>query len=365
VLPDDARKPPGALSVGDHELGWLDALKGIAILAVVIDHGFIVDDYVVWKHLYFAVSWFIFLAGVSNTHSARRRCFRPLKDSLPFWRKRAGALVGPYLAASGIAFLVLDPRHPSAGMFFDRLALFNGLPQLYFVPLLLQLLALFPILFAALYLFGWLGRAAVALTIIPVAAVLSRLVTFPWVLGAHYLFGASFLYLFVLGMLAEPYLSARRPKPAVWLACAVPLFAWAERLNLSTNGDLMTHPPSNVLVLYAVALALVCYALCCQFAGSLPVRAAAQLGRRSFDIFLYHYLFLLPILQFRNHAWTNRLPVLDGQLVLMAAAIPIAVAGSILTARGLTGLRLSFGRLLAVYPLGDGPAVSVEQRAAE
>jgi peptidoglycan/LPS O-acetylase OafA/YrhL len=95
------------------------------------------------------------------------------------------------------------------------------------------------------------------------------------------------------------------------------------------------------------------------------VRAAAQLGRRSFDIFLYHYLFLIPILQFRHHPWTSRLPLLDGQLVLMAAAIPIAVAGSILTARAVTGLRLSFGRWLALHAPADGPRLSLDQRAAD
>jgi peptidoglycan/LPS O-acetylase OafA/YrhL len=324
---------PRAVTPSQLTLDWLNALKGIAILAVVLDHAFIVDNYLLWKHLYFSVSWFIFLTGVSNTHSALRCGFRPLRDALSLWRRRLGTLLPAYLAASALAFVFLYAGHVSATSFLRELLLFHSLPPLYFIALLLQLLAIFPVLFLLLYRSGWLGRLTVAAVIIPVAAVLSHAITFPWVLGAHYLFGASFLYLFVLGMALAPLLAADRPRPLVVLACSLPLLACAEAINLATDGELMTHPPSNLLVVYSLALLGLAYALCRLFAGSAVVRFFSLLGCRSLDIFVYHYLWIAPFLHFRQIPWTDRLPYAWGQVVLMVAAVPLAIAGSLLTAR--------------------------------
>jgi peptidoglycan/LPS O-acetylase OafA/YrhL len=314
-------------------LEWLDALKGIAIAAVVLDHAFIVDDYLLWKHLYFSVSWFIFLAGVSNTNSARRRGYDPAHDTFGLWRRRVRSLIPPYLFVSVLAALLFDRGHTAVGTFARDLVLFHGLPPLYFIALLLQLLALFPLLYWALYRAGRLGRSLVAITVVPVAAVLSHSVTFPWVLGAHYLFGASFLYLFVLGMLAEPFLSSQSMHPFVWLALGAIVFLPAERLNVATNGILMTHPPSNVLVAYSVGLLSIGYACSRLFARTLPARVARLLGRRSIDIYLYHYFFLIPILPFRHVAWMKAIPFVWGQVTLMLIAVPVAIGGSLIAAR--------------------------------
>lgn len=354
-VPVDAGEAPRALPTTGSSLRWLDALKGIAVLAVVLDHAFIVDDYLLWKHLYFSVSWFIFLAGVSNTYSGRRRGFDLRQDTIRLWKRRLATLLGPYLLASAVTYVALDFRRTSLQSFLRQLVLFHTLPPDYFIALLLQLLVLFPILFVLLYRAGWKGRLAVAVTIVPVAAVLSRQVTFPWVLGAHYLFGASFLYLFVLGMLLEPALTSGRIHPLVWLGLSLPLFVWAEGVNVATNGAVMTHPPSNVLVIYAVGLIGTCYAACRLFGQSAPVRLLALLGRRSLDIFLYHYLFILPILQFRDTAWTARLPFVWSQVVLMVATVPMAIVGSILAARAGSALVLTLtgwlSRALRIYQL--------------
>jgi hypothetical protein len=62
------------------------------------------------------------------------------------------------------------------------------------------------------------------------------------------------------------------------------------------------------------------------------VRGAAALGRHSLSIFLYHYLFLIPFLQFRHHPLTNGPRLVEAQALLTTAAIAAAVAGSMLTA---------------------------------
>ncbi|HZQ35060.1 MAG TPA: acyltransferase family protein [Dehalococcoidia bacterium] len=313
-------------------LEWLDALKGVAIAAVVFDHAFIVDDYLVWKHAYFAVSWFIFLAGVSNTLSARRRGFTGAADLHAFWQRRLRSLLGPYLWITLIAVLLLNPHALTPATFGRRLLLANAQPQLYFVPLLLQLLLVFPLLDVALYRCGWWGRGAVLAGVLLVGPLLSSRITLPWTLGAHYLLGASFLYLFVLGMLAAPLLqraSARHsPLAAVCLLVAV----LGERALLRSGGFMMTHPPSNAMLPYTVALLGLTYAGCRLFSGSAPVRLLAALGGRSLDIFLYHYLFLLPFLQYRDPARARALGVPHAQAVLVAVAIPTAIAGALLLA---------------------------------
>lgn len=311
-------------------MAWLDALKGIAILAVVLDHAFIVDDYLLWKHLYFSVSWFIFLAGVSNTYTARQRDFDPRRDTASLWRHRLSGLLGPYLSVSVIAYALVDARAWTFGRYLRELLLFHTLPPLYFIALLVQLLAVFPLLFALIYRWGWKGRLALASAIVPVATIVSPRVTFPWVLGAHFLFGASFLYLFALGMLLQPHLTSGRIPPLAWFACGLPLFFWAESMNLDTGGVLMTHPPSNVLVSYSVGLLLIGYAAARLLEGWIGMRWLCILGRRSLDIFLYHYLFILPILPYRHATRLGPLQPVYLQLLLMALAVPCAIAGSLL-----------------------------------
>ena len=338
-LPTNSHPP----SPARNTLAWLDALKGVAILAVVLDHAFLVDNYVLWKHLYFSVSWFIFLAGVSNTTSALGRGFQARRDTFGLWRRRVATILPPYLAASLLALVFIYIGRQPLSVFAHEFFLFHTLPPLYFIALLFQLLLVFPLLFVLLFRAGWAGKLLVAASIVPVAAILSHRITFPWVLGAHYLFGASFLYLFVLGMLLAPRLVQERPHHLVWIAAGILLFAVGEWQNLSTGGELMTHPPSNVLVIYSTGLLAIAYGLSRRYAGSGVVLALGWLGRRSLDVFVYHYLFLTPFLALRHTRWMPELPIVWDQLIPMVIAVPLAIAGSLVTgamvARALRSLR--------------------------
>ena len=201
----------------------------------------------------------------------------------------------------------------------------------------------FPLLFVLLFRAGWGGKLLVAASIVPVAAILSHRITFPWGLGAHYLFGASFLYLFVLGMLLAPRLVQERPHHLFWIAAGMLLFAVGEWQNLPTGGELMTHPPSNVLVIYSTGLLAIVYGLSRRYAGSGVVLALGWLGRCSLDVFVYHYLFLTPFLALRHTRWMPELPIVWDQLIPMVIAVPLAIAGSLVTgamaARALRNLR--------------------------
>jgi peptidoglycan/LPS O-acetylase OafA/YrhL len=319
-------------------LEWLDALKGIAIIAVVLDHAFIVDNYEVWKHLYFHVSWFIFLAGVTNAYSARRRRFDSMGEVFAMWRRRISNILPVYLVASILAFVFIYAGRESGHAFARDFLLFHTLPPLYFIALLIQLFLAFPIFFFLWYRLGLLGRFSVCLATVIIASCLSQAITFPWVLGAHYFLGGSFLYLFVLGVVAEPILIEKRPSLWLLLALGLPLLAGAEWVNLRSEGDLMTHPPTLLQIEYAAGSLLLCYVVCRLFVGRLPMRYLSRIGRRSLDVFAYHYLLILPILRFRHSEWTHRLPFVQGQIVLMAITVPGAIAGSILIGRLVSSL---------------------------
>jgi peptidoglycan/LPS O-acetylase OafA/YrhL len=323
----------------DHRsLEWLDALKGIAIIAVVLDHAFIVDNYEVWKHLYFHVSWFIFLTGVANAYSAQVRGFTSWSEILAMWWRRISKLVPPYAAASALAFIFVYAGRQSITSFGKDLLLFHTLPPLYFIALLLQLLVAFPIIFLVWQRYGWIGRIIVCVASIIFAQLLSQFVTFPWVLGAHYLLGGSFLYLFVLGIAIQPMLTNKQFSPLFWVVIGLPILVAAEWVNLISDGDLMTHPPTFLQIAYSLGSVLLCYAVCQLLAGRLPIRFLSRIGRRSLDIFAYHYLLILPVLQFRHAEWTHQLPFVQGQLLLMAIAVPLAIAGSILIGRCFSAL---------------------------
>ena len=331
---------------GSGPIVWLDALKGIAILAVVADHAFIVDNYLDWKHLYFSVTWFVFLAALTNTISARQRGLSGRSAVLALWSRRLKSLLVPYLAASVLGYLVLSFPHYSLTQLGRELLLFHALPPLYFVALLLQLLAVFPALYWLIYcLRPWGILLALGISV-AIVELLSQRLYLPFVLGAHYFLGGTFLFAFLLGMLVAPAMVAGAPRFRAWITLCLPAFVWAEYVLITTNGALMTHPPTNIQLVYSISLLGICYAALSAFPDAAITRLLAYLGRRSMEIFLYHYIFLLPILAYRHTAWTGRLPLVQGQLVLMAVAIPGATVASILAAAVLRAV----GRALLEEP---------------
>ena len=62
------------------------------------------------------------------------------------------------------------------------------------------------------------------------------------------------------------------------------------------------------------------------------MKALRLLVRKSLDILPYHYVFLIPFLHFRYHAWTHLLSMRDNQAVVVAVAIPATVGASLFAA---------------------------------
>src|SRR3989344_5946245 len=93
---------------------WVDVLRGIAILAVVLDHAFFLypqfRNTVVWSHTYFSIPWFVFLSGVTNTLSAKGKTWVFPRTHLLFVLKRFSLLL-PYILAALISYVLLNYRN--------------------------------------------------------------------------------------------------------------------------------------------------------------------------------------------------------------------------------------------------------------
>jgi hypothetical protein len=126
---------------------WIDILKGIAIIAVVVDHaiGLNVQFYVSYieKPLFFSITWFIFLTAVNSNYSIQKITASFLHRTLIFWRKKLNLILA-YIIASILILIINDQQIPSLSLIVNTLFLFNAeLPYYYFF-ILFQLYFIFP-----------------------------------------------------------------------------------------------------------------------------------------------------------------------------------------------------------------------------
>lgn len=313
----------------EERSSWIDILRGIAIIAVVLDHVMYMFPTLrsesLWHHTYFSVPWFIFLSGVANTHSAKRK--EP-QHFIPFylgflWR-RSNILVA-YLFASMVSYGVVHKGQIDSAELLTQLRLFSAQPTYYFINLLTQLYLIFPLLY-------WLlkrahPRAVVAGTVLIAGAAwgLQVMGQPPWPFSpAGRLFGSIYLVVFWLGMVA-----GRFGIPTHWFVWfgALEVFVFTEWALNATQGYFLGLTPTVPFILWAMSLLIVVYlVLRVLRAAQLRIPHAWQslkiLGRYSVWIYLYHYLILLLLLQSMPQLpW---LAALFGAL-LVGLAVPLVV----------------------------------------
>ena len=127
-----------------ERIGFFDFLKGVAILAIVAIHATTVFPEYAWANsfLWFAVPLFIFSTG----YLLARRYAKPAADYYRSFAKRVALPYVIFCLAVGIAAAVLNARFDAAAFSVDvLLGRFNG-GALYFIPLIIQLYLLFPLL---------------------------------------------------------------------------------------------------------------------------------------------------------------------------------------------------------------------------
>src|SRR3989338_5582507 len=137
---------------------WIDWMRGIAISAVVVDHIFFIYfqmriDFV-WQLLYFSITWFVFLSGVTAYISFSRKDFHlTFRSLLGYWGRRMSDLVLPYIIVSGMVYFFGHADTFDIKDFSSQELLFSIQPTYYFVNLMLQLSVIAPFLYILLRFF--------------------------------------------------------------------------------------------------------------------------------------------------------------------------------------------------------------------
>lgn len=249
---------------------WLDFLKGLAIVAVLVDHLYnLYKNPLVQYHTSYSVAIFIFLAGITSAMTLSRH------NTFQFYKKRLVSIIIPYTIATII--LCLFFKKP----FFLSLINFNAAGPLYFIAFFMQLILIAPLLNKLNYLF---------LPLIYILAFsLNRFhFTNLWG-GGEFLFGGSFLFLFFLGMIFYKNIHLFKPK-IIYSILSLIILISLEYFKLMPA---TWHNPSYPLTMtYTLSIFFLFYNLNLNAKNPL-IRFFSFLGRYSLYIFLYHPLIFL------------------------------------------------------------------------
>lgn len=288
---------------------WIDLVKCIAILAVLVDHTFGYgarlgrDLCVSWS--FFSVSLFVLIGGYNAGRSQERRLDDALFAAVP-WRGISRLLLS-YLGAA----LVYHVFRRHSIVFCDYLhevASFSSVNVFYFVAFYLQLLAVSPVLYRSVR-----RRPALSLVAVALAAhwLTRHSVVFESAYGAgKCLLGGYYLMTFAIGMafsLAKP--SALLSRSSLSLATGVASLLVAIALGLEPVKDAICaangkvgfilysfSPQGGALMLMAIAIFLLVRSgadVVARLAGRWPVRLLLTVGRESMTVYLYHILALI------------------------------------------------------------------------
>lgn len=275
--------------------GWIDFSKGIAIIAVILDHAFLIYPafyrQLVWQHMMFAVLWFVMLSGVTNAISANKSGLDTVPKILRFWIKRMSAIYIPYLIASVVYYFTLYHKVHTVSELFIMVVNFRVMPLFYFVHLILQLYLIFPLLFLFAKKFNrlWIhGIVVVGLTLVTVVYFPVKVPPWTILLGQDY-FARSYLVLFYIGIVF-----ALRKQKVNWTMGVglIALFIGMERYNITTNFHMIGGIPTIPWILWSLAGLGVVKLL----HDILPKNPLFQLlrflGQESMYIYLFHYAIL-------------------------------------------------------------------------
>ena len=299
------------VEVEKKRLIWLDFLKGLAILAVVVNHVFdtrmpICPSGLICELSFFNVSLFIICGGVSTSMS-----FEKCKSPGGKWSKslsRIVSLLGYYTIALVLTRIVYTGRL-DLDSFLSTWISFPA--QFYFVLFFCELLLVAPLVYSFLikYHGKYLQSIACVTGIMLIAFYCMFFTKIPQVYGGGgRLFGGSYLFLFAIGSFFALNVSFSEKTTFVGIASMmmIPL-AVAFVLKFTTGGSgglaWALNPPGLMRMGYALSLFIGFYALLKirWIQATRAVNGLAWFGRHSLDIFLYHMIVLFALLKLFPH----------------------------------------------------------------
>lgn len=273
---------------------WIDVLKGIAILAVVLDHAFYIfyqyRNYYIWQHTFFSITWFVFLAAVTNTKSLRLKNWRFPGSYFRFWYRRAISTVVPYVVISVFIFLFYNFPKVNTSLLVSELVNFSVQPTYYFINLLLQLYFVFPFLYSIIKMTkrSWQRLIIGILAFIAAFYVFLAVNNLPWPFySLGVLFGGNYFFVFVLGILYAR--SIVKIDLLIFVISTLTFLIYESAIN--TVKIFFLRDVSIHLIVWSMALFLILKRLLSGRANAVTA-VLSFLGRYSLFIYLLHYFII-------------------------------------------------------------------------
>lgn len=294
---------------------WIDILRGIAILAVVTDHLFMLYPEfrinLLWMHMYFSIAWFVYLSGYTNTLSAQRSKIWTFPNSYFHYYAKRSPILLQYFFASLLIFLLESNFRWNRLVwvdFFNKLLNFSSQLTYYFINLIIQLYFIFPLLFHLLKLstMRW-KKILLSMIVFFLAFIILPPKSPIWPFSpAGRLFGSVYFAAFFLGMLvAEKTIKLNKFISVLSVLC----FAIFEFYFFYSRGNFLNKVPNFLLIGWSISMLLFVNLLLDIFKISkLSILSPISfLGKHSLFIYFFHlyilgyslkYKFANPIIKF-------------------------------------------------------------------
>lgn len=293
-------------------LQWVDAAKGIAIIAVIIDHsvGILYSSRVLSLCTYFSVTVFVYLAGITAFFSSERHRDEKIRNELI---RKVKSIILPYIIATFFYILVIENRWLFIE-YFKHLLRFDVTSPFYFIVFFTQLIIISPYLYRIIIWTDKIsGKMLQSVLVILSVGISILCIRHTFILdvygGGKYIFGGSYLIVYVLGEISAYYAFPLKTEKSLckilisFLAICVCVM-WLAKCEFKIDLLLREpfgkglNPPGITLMAYSGCIIVFLYYLF-SYIEMCNIRFVkvfysilCYVGRCSFYIFLYHKLVL-------------------------------------------------------------------------
>jgi fucose 4-O-acetylase-like acetyltransferase len=271
---------------------WLDLLKGIAMIAVVVDHLYAYyQNLLVQYHTGFHVSLFILIAGFTSAISIENRGG---VVNFSYVIKRISKIFVPYLFAT--LFYCLYYRYFDLSIILKKIITFSVAGPLYFVFFYIQLIAI------SIFIYRLINHQKSKILDIPLLIlfyIISYFLNKFKIINSFYggsgvLFGGSFFFLYVLGLFLKKYENIFNLKKTniILLITSIIVLTFFEIFNLISIS--WSNPANNYLIVYTLIVFSLVFSLFQLLLNRFPkiLFFITIIGKYSLPVFLYHTLFI-------------------------------------------------------------------------
>ena len=287
---------------------WINFIKAIALIAVVIDHNFhiLYENYLFLKLTFFSVTTFVFLSGYTSTISFKKHKSINLINYL---KKKFVTLIIPYLISVFLVLFIVNHNF-SFQNYINSIIYFNADGIYYFVFFFLQLTIISPILYLLINNIE-LSKYKTSLNILLIVSIIVISICslkytnlLPLYGGGKYLFGGTYLIVYFMGMFISYYQIQKYSKSNLLVNTLVSFLFLCIWFYINYKGyfsfDIYLYlgeginPPLIDLALYSILIIIFLKNFYYLF-SSLNIRIINKilnlfdvLGRYTFIIFLFH-----------------------------------------------------------------------------